>query len=190
MQPVDCGHLVRLAPVLTARVHLQRLVSCPKQRQLRSDSKVQATVCRALLRVSSVCLPLQDSKPTVVLSLQFMKGSITFIGLSALPVVPPQPVAAALTAAATAAWTAAWTAASTAAVLSQTAGLPGRMQSALSQEGVFLPKGVSTEYACSPKFFAHAHQHRVSAGLWVRNSKLAAVLKHLLAPPSSSIPST
>lgn len=142
---------------------------------MQSHSGIQET---ALLYASSIGLSLQDSKPTVVLSLRFMKGSITFIGLSALPVVPPQPVEGALAAA------------STAAVLSDQAGLPGRLQSALSQEGVFLPKGVSTEFACSPRFFAQAHQHRVSAGLWVRNSKLAAVLKHLLAPPSSSIHST
>lgn len=107
----------------------------------------------------------------MALSLRFMKGSITFVGLSALPVAPPQHTEGA----------------STAVMLSQAAGLPERLQSALSQEGVFLPKGVSTEFACSPTFFAQAHQHRVSAGLWVRNSNLAAVLQHLLALPSSSI---
>lgn len=95
-----------------------------------------------------------------------MKGSITFIGVSALPVFPPQQTEGALAA----------------DLLSQQAGLPEKLQSALSGEGVFLPKGVSTGFACSPRFFALAHQHRVSAGFWVRNSKLAAVLKHLVAP--------
>ena len=94
-----------------------------------------------------------------------MKGSITFVGLSALPVVPPQQTEGALAA----------------DLLSQQAGLPEKLQLALSEEGVFLPKGVSNEAACSPRFFSLAHQHRVSAGLWVRNSKLAAVLKHLVA---------
>lgn len=126
---------------------------------------------QSLLRVSSICLPLQGSKPTVVLSLRFMQGSTTFVGL---PVVPPQPVEGALTAA------------STAAALSQTAGLPERLQSALAQEGVF-PKGVSTEFACSPRFFAQAQQYRVSTGLWVQHRKLAAVPRHLVAQPLTSI---
>lgn len=92
-----------------------------------------------------------------------MKGSITFIGLAALSVVPQTEGALA------------------AALLSQQAGLPEKLQSVLSEEGVFLPKGVSAELACSPRFFALAQRHRVSAGLWVRNSKLAAVLKRLFA---------
>lgn len=102
----------------------------------------------------------------MVLSLRFMKGGITFVGLSALPVVPPQQTEGALAA----------------DLLCQQAGLPEKLQRALSEEGVFLPKGVSTELACSPRVFMLAHQHRVSAGVWVRNSKLAAVLKHLVAP--------
>ena len=101
----------------------------------------------------------------VVISLRFMKGSITFVGLSALPVFPPQQTKGTLAA----------------DLLSQQAGLPEKLQAALFEEGVFLPKGVSAELACSPRFFALAQQHRVSAGLWVRNSKLAAVLKHLVA---------
>lgn len=93
-----------------------------------------------------------------------MKGSITFIGLSTLPVAPKQTEGAAAV-----------------AFLSQQAGLPEKLQSVLSEHGVFLPKGVSAELACSPQFFALAHQHKVCAGFWVRNASLPAALIHLLA---------
>ena len=100
----------------------------------------------------------QGDRPSVVLSLRFMKGSITFVGLSASPVFPPQQTEGTLAA----------------DLLSQKAALLEKLQSALPKEGVFLPRGMSTEIACGPRFFALAHQHRVSAGLWVRSSRLAA----------------
>lgn len=93
-----------------------------------------------------------------------MKGSITFVGLSTLPVAPQQTEGS-----------------SAVGVLNQQAGLPQKLQTVLSEQGVFLPKGVPTELACSSRFFALAQQHKVSAGVWVRNSNLATVLRHLLA---------
>lgn len=101
----------------------------------------------------------------MVSTLRFLKGRITFIDLSTLPAQLAQQTEGA----------------PAAALLSQQAGLPEKLQSVLSEQGVFLPKGVSAELACSSEFFALAHQHKVSAGLWVHNSKLAAVLQHLVA---------
>lgn len=109
-------------------------------------------------------MSLQGEKPTIVVSLRFMKGSITFVGLSTLPVAPQQAGGS-----------------SAVGVLSQQAGLPQKLQTVLSEQGVFLPKGVSAELACSSQFFALAQQHKVSAGVWVRNSNLTTVLRHLLA---------
>ena len=100
----------------------------------------------------------------MVLTLRFMKGGITFVGLSTLPVVPYQIEGS-----------------SAVGVRSQQAGLLEKLQTVLSEQGVFLPKGVSPELACSSRFFALAHQHRVSAGVWVLNSNLATVLRHFLA---------
>lgn len=113
------------------------------------------------------CGSVQADRPVIVLSLRFSKGSVTFIGLSTL---------AGLNAHQTEALSAA-----DIGLMSQQAGLPEKLQRVMSQQGVFLPKGVSRELACSSRSFALAHQHKVCAGLWVRNSSLAAVLQHLLA---------
>ena len=90
-----------------------------------------------------------------------MKGSITFVGLSAAAAPSIQPMEAGLAAAAQ-------------------AGLPEKLQRVLLQQGVFLPPGVTREAACCPHFFILAHHHRVSAGVWVRNSILSKVLTELM----------
>ena len=63
---------------------------------------------------------------------------------------------------------------------SQQAGLPQKMQHVLSEKGVFLPQGVSQDLAGSPNFLVWADQHRVAAGVWVRNSVLSKVLNHFM----------
>ena len=66
------------------------------------------------------------------------------------------------------------------ASVSQQAGLPQKMQHVLSETGVFLPQGISQSLASSPEFLAFAEQHRVAAGVWVRNSILSKVLSRLM----------
>ena len=68
------------------------------------------------------------------------------------------------------------TSAAAVAAASELVGLPQKVQSALSQEGVYLPAGVTIEVATSAQYFAVAQQHRMSAGLWVRNSALRRIL--------------
>ena len=110
---------------------------------------------------------MQADRPAIVLSLRFSKGSITFIGLSTLASLNLHHTEA--------------LSAADIGVMSQQAGLPEKLQLVLSGEGVFLPKGVSRDMACSPRWFSLAHKHKVCAGFWVRNSSLAAILQRLLA---------
>ena len=100
-----------------------------------------------------------------MLSLRFLKGCVTFVGLSAAAAPlsqPTQDTAAAV------------------ALLSEQAGLPDKLWQALSIEHVFLPQGVSKDMASSARFFAAAFQHHVLAGVWVHNSSLSQVLSHLI----------
>lgn len=90
-----------------------------------------------------------------------MKGSVTFLGMSLAhstgiedSKLTPAAVAAA----------------------SQRAGLPQKVLQALQLQGVRLPAAVTPELAASADFFSQAHEHRLSAGLWVRGSALQAVL--------------
>ena len=116
----------------------------------------------------SVCR--QAQRPTLVISLRFLKGGLTFVGLSAV------------TASASSSSHLKGGDAAAAALTSQQAGLPEKLGSVLSEQGVFLPQAVSAETACSPQFFTLAHQNRMAAGLWVRNSSLHNVLTHLIKP--------
>lgn len=97
-----------------------------------------------------------------MLSLCFMKGSVTFLSLSLAGIPGAQADVPSAVAVADA---------------SQQAGLPQKMQFALQEEGVYLPAGVSVEVATSAQFFVLAQQHRMSAGLWV---KVFALRKALL----------
>ncbi len=108
---------------------------------------------------------MQAQRPVSVLNLRFMKGSITFVGLSTATAASKLLMEGG---------------AAAAAKMRQQAGLPEQMRAVLSEQGVFLPHGVSKELATSPDFFALAHQHRVSAGVWVRNSMLRKVLTHFM----------
>lgn len=107
----------------------------------------------------------QVQRPTLVLSLRFLKGSVTFVGFSAAAAPLSQPTQ---------------NTAAAVALLSEQAGLPDKIRQALSMEHVFLPQGVSKEFASSSRFFAAAFQHHVLAGVWVHNSSLSKVLSHLI----------
>ncbi|DBA82278.1 TPA: hypothetical protein ACH3X2_000546 [Trebouxia sp. C0005] len=107
----------------------------------------------------------QVQRPTLVLSLRFLKGSVTFVGLSAAAAPLAQPTQNTATAV---------------ALLSEQAGLPDKVRQALSMKDVFLPQGVSKDIASSSRFFASAFQHHVLAGVWVHNSSLSKVLSHLM----------
>ena len=118
------------------------------------------------LHLSPQFVAVQAGRPTIVLNMRFLKGSITFIGLS-LQAAESQAAAA--------------PAAAAIGMMSQQAGLLEKLQRVLSQQGVYLPRGVSAELACSPQFFALAQQHGVCAGLWVRNANLRVFLQLFMA---------
>ena len=132
-----------------------------------------------------------------------MKGSVTFLGLSLADLAVPQPSTTSaaniaevgrhsemsqneqLTSATTVSEASQQadlsrkgqlTSAAAVADASRQVGLPEKVLSALHQEGVYLPAGVSTEVASSAQYFAVAQQHRMSAGLWVRNFTLRRTL--------------
>ena len=100
-----------------------------------------------------------------MLSLRFLKGGVTFVGLSAAAAPLSQPTPNTATAV---------------ALLSEQAGLPDKIRQALSMKDVFLPQDVSKDVASSSHFFASAFQHHVLAGVWVHNSSLGKVLSHLI----------
>jgi len=104
-------------------------------------------------------------RPTLVLSLSFLKGGVTFVSLSAAAAPLSQPMQ---------------NTAAAVALLSEQAGLPDKLRQALSVKDVFLPQDVSKDLAGSSRFFALAFQHHVLAGVWVHNSSLSKVLSHLI----------
>lgn len=107
---------------------------------------------------------VQREMPTVLVSVRFLQGGYTFVGLTAVPSVHHK-------------------VSSTAASLSQQARLPQRLQAVFSEFStldVHLPRGVSRADASTTQYFSSAHQHRVSAGFWTRNSCLDRVLQLLL----------
>lgn len=120
------------------------------------------------LRCAHLSLQLQAERLTLVLSLRFIKGSFTYVGVS-LAEAPKGGSLGSMD-----------RGSADVASKSQQAGLPQKMQHVLSEKGVYLPKGVSQDLAGSPNFLAGADQHRVAAGVWVRNCVLSEVLSHFM----------
>jgi len=107
----------------------------------------------------------QANRPTVLISLKFIQGGVTFVALAAISTVH-QTQSASLSA----------------ANISQQADLPKKMQAVFSEVHVYLPQGVSQSTAASPQYFGLAQQHRTSAGFWTRSSNLTRVLQLLMQP--------
>lgn len=109
---------------------------------------------------------VQANRPTVLVSMRFIQGSFTFIGLAAIPSTDQLHSTSSSLA--------------TIASISQHARLPEKLQAVLREVEVHLPQGVSKANAASAQYFSIAEQHRVSAGFWTQNSHLPRVLQLLM----------
>ena len=109
---------------------------------------------------------VQADRPTVLVSMRFIQGSFTFIGLAAIPPADqPHPASSSV---------------ATTASISQHARLPEKLQAVLREMDVHLPQDVSKTNAASAQYFSIAQQHRVSAGFWTKNIHLPRVLQLLM----------